>query len=170
MTERLDTAAIRDAYRRGRDLDGPTFLALCDALDAARTERDGSKIREQMRLADWREQRDRAEAAEAELAVVKDFKEYMLTHDPGPFVTELEERLEAAEARTERLAETITFERARLRTAHCSELLAAEARIAAALNIEPVMGKNLTPRDEFAWGYNTALGDFHRALTEAPNE
>lgn len=66
-------------------------------------------------------------------------------------------------------------ERARLRTAHrlaCEDVArnanraeASEARIAAALNIEPVMGKNLTPRDEFAWGYNTALGDFHRALT-----
>lgn len=64
----LSTAAIRAALDMDYDTVLPLedYLALLDALDDARTERDGSKIREQMRLADWREQRDRAEALQVE--------------------------------------------------------------------------------------------------------
>lgn len=114
MTEQPDTAAIRALYAdpRPTSTDRDEVFALCEALDAARVEHAAYR---KLWTTVWGQMRDRAESAEAHLAQVAGERH-------------------RAEARNERLTETIAFER-QANERNCSELLAAEARITAALAI-----------------------------------
>lgn len=117
MTEEISTAAIRARHWQGADRD--LVPVLCDALDAARTERDALAAILDM-AGEWPKAMARAEAAEAALSTEKIVSSV------------IQERAEAAETalqdRTE--IDLLTLERA---TRQSLELKAAKARIAAAL-------------------------------------
>lgn len=73
--DQIDTAAIRAAYPDGYFANRGDLLALCDALDETRSERDGAvlcgtELIEQCRI--WR---DRAEAAEARITAALALKD-----------------------------------------------------------------------------------------------